>query len=138
MDIRWLEDLLALAETRNFRKAAERRHITQSGLSRRLQSLERWAAVTLVDREAVPLALTEHGKALALVAADVVRRLKQQRLSFAEKARGEGRSLSIAAPVPVSLGFLPGWLPRIEQSLGDVILTVLSGHLAHCCRLLDD
>src|SRR5690242_1348429 len=107
MDIRWLEDLLALAETRSFRKAAEQRHITQSGLSRRLQSLERWAAVTLVDREAVPVALTEHGKTLALVAADVVRRLKQQRLAFAEMNRGEGRSLSIAAPGLLSLGVLP-------------------------------
>jgi len=117
MDIRWLEDLLALAETRNFRQAAEQRHITQSGLSRRLQSLERWAAVPLVDRDAVPVALTEQGE-LVLVAADVVRRLKQQRQSFAEMSRGEGRSLSIAAPGLLSLGILPSWLPRIEQALG--------------------
>jgi len=40
MDIRWLEDLLALAERRNFRNAAEQRHITpQSGLSRRSSRL---------------------------------------------------------------------------------------------------
>jgi len=68
----------------------------------------------------------------------VVRRLKQQRLAFAEMTRGEGRSLSIAAPGLLSLGVLPGWLPRVEQALGEVSLTVLSGHLPQCRGFLDD
>lgn len=138
MDIRWLEDLLALSETRNFRKAAERRYITQSGLSRRLQSLERWAAVPLIDREASPVALTGDGKALALVAADVVLRLQQQRRAFAKTSHGDGRCLNLAATGLLSLGFLPGWLPWVEETLGDISLTVLSGHLPHCFALLEN
>ncbi len=138
LDIRWLEDLLALAETRSFRRAAELRHVTQSGLSRRIQSLEHWAAVPLVDREAAPLELTEHGKALAMVAADVVRRLNRQRSAFAETRRAGGRRLAIAAPPSLSVSFFPRWLPVIEQALGDVELTVLSEALPQSCVALTE
>lgn len=138
LDIRWLEDLLALAELRNFRKAAELRHIAQSGLSRRIQSLEHWAAVPLVDREATPLELTDHGKALAAVAADVVRRLNQQRVAFAEIRRTGARNVAIVAPRSLSVSFFPRWLPFIERALGELELTVLSEPLPQGCLALKE
>ena len=55
LDIAWLEDLLAIKEAGSFRKAAQKRNITQPGLSRRIQALERWAAVELVNRAADPV-----------------------------------------------------------------------------------
>jgi LysR family transcriptional regulator, hypochlorite-specific transcription factor HypT len=35
MELNWLEDFLALAERRNFSRAAEARHVTQPAFSRR-------------------------------------------------------------------------------------------------------
>jgi DNA-binding transcriptional LysR family regulator len=138
LDIRWLEDLLVLAETRNFRKAAAVRHVTQPGLSRRIQALERWASVPLIDRHAAPLALTEEGRALAAVAAEVVQRLRQQRLSFVDMKRSAGRHVVIAAPPVLTVAFLPLWLARIEQAVGDFNLTLLSGHLSACRAMLEE
>ena len=49
MQIKWVDDLLAVAQTKNFSRAADLRCVTQSALSRRIRSLEDWAGVELVD-----------------------------------------------------------------------------------------
>ena len=40
MRLEWLEDLLAVAETGSFQEAADRRRLTQSAFSRRIQHIE--------------------------------------------------------------------------------------------------
>lgn len=54
MELGWLEDFLALRELGSFTAAAERRNISQSAFSRRIQSLEEWLGVTLIDRSVRP------------------------------------------------------------------------------------
>ena len=44
MELIWFEDYLALAETLNFSRAAEARHVTQPAFSRRIRALEEWMA----------------------------------------------------------------------------------------------
>ncbi|TKR55007.1 LysR family transcriptional regulator [Allopusillimonas ginsengisoli] len=58
MKLVWLEDLLTLAEAGSFSKAAALRNITQPAFSRRIQLLETWLDVQLVDRRATPMRLT--------------------------------------------------------------------------------
>jgi len=45
----WLADLKALAETLNFSRAAEKRHITQPAFGRRIKSLEDWCGAELLS-----------------------------------------------------------------------------------------
>jgi len=40
VELKWLEDFISLARTRNFSRSAEERHVTQSAFSRRIQALE--------------------------------------------------------------------------------------------------
>lgn len=54
MDLGWLEDYLALREVGSFTAAAERRNLSQPAFSRRIQALEAWLGVTLVDRTCRP------------------------------------------------------------------------------------
>ena len=54
MELIWLEDYLALAETLNFSKAAEARHVTQPAFSRRIRALEDWVVFSLRRGGTVP------------------------------------------------------------------------------------
>ncbi|NNG64160.1 LysR family transcriptional regulator, partial [Pseudomonas fragi] len=65
MQIKWLDDLLAVAEWKNFSRAAEVRCVTQSALSRRIKSLEEWVGAELVDRGTYPVQLTPAGRAFS-------------------------------------------------------------------------
>ena len=49
MEIKWLEDFLAVASSGNFSRAAETRNVTQPAFSRQLKALELWTDVTLRD-----------------------------------------------------------------------------------------
>jgi DNA-binding transcriptional LysR family regulator len=58
METKWLEDFVSLAETRSFSRSAQLRHVTQPAFSRRIQALEAWAGIDLVDRSSYPTRLT--------------------------------------------------------------------------------
>ncbi len=55
METKWLEDFVSLAETRSFSRSAQLRHVTQPAFSRRIQALEAWAGIDLVDRSSYPV-----------------------------------------------------------------------------------
>ena len=62
MELIWLEDYLALAETLNFSRAAEARHVTQPAFSRRIRALENWVGADLFARTTHGVALTPAGE----------------------------------------------------------------------------
>ncbi|MFJ6997549.1 LysR family transcriptional regulator [Streptomyces sp. NPDC003090] len=80
MDLRQLEYFVAVAEERNFTRAAERVHISQSGVSARVRGLEKELGAELFDRSARTVTLTAAGEAAlaharaALAAADALGR----------------------------------------------------------------
>jgi DNA-binding transcriptional LysR family regulator len=80
MELRQLEYFVAVAEEANFTRAAERVHISQSGVSAQVRQLERELGAALFDRSRRAATLTPAGAAAleparaALAAADATRR----------------------------------------------------------------
>lgn len=62
IDIRQLRYFLVLAEELNFRRAAERLHLTQPPLSRQIAALEEALGVRLLDRDGPATRLTAAGR----------------------------------------------------------------------------
>ena len=79
MDLRQLEYFVAVAEEANFTRAADRVHITQSGVSAQIRQFERELGADLFDRSARLVRLTPAGAAAlpharkALAAAQAIR-----------------------------------------------------------------
>jgi DNA-binding transcriptional LysR family regulator len=78
MELRQLEYFVAVAEEGNFTRAAERVHISQSGVSAQIQQLERDLGAALIDRSGRTATLTpagsaalSHARAALSAAADV-------------------------------------------------------------------
>ncbi|MEU4562215.1 LysR family transcriptional regulator [Actinoplanes sp. NPDC023936] len=63
MDLRQLEYFVTVAETANFTRAAERMHITQSGVSAQIKALEHELGTRLFDRAGRVARLTDAGEA---------------------------------------------------------------------------
>ncbi|AMV44458.1 LysR family transcriptional regulator [Paraburkholderia caribensis] len=62
MELRQLRYFVAVAEERNFTRAAERLNMTQPPLSRQIQQIENMVGLALFERGARPLKLTEAGR----------------------------------------------------------------------------
>ncbi|OZC88824.1 LysR family transcriptional regulator [Rhodococcus sp. 06-412-2C] len=68
MELRQLEYFVAVAEEANFTRAAARVHISQSGVSAQIRSLERELGAELIDRSGGTATLTTAGEAALIQA----------------------------------------------------------------------
>lgn len=117
LDLEWLEDFLALAETGNFSRAAEARAIAQPAFSRHIRALEDWVGVELFDRSAHPAALTPAGQRFLPLLEGVLANLEAARIKARAAHELAAASLRFAATHVLSLTFFPRWLVGMEARL---------------------
>ncbi|SDD02243.1 DNA-binding transcriptional regulator, LysR family [Cupriavidus sp. YR651] len=129
MQLKWIEDLLAIEQTRSFSRASELRFVTQSALSRRVKSLEDWVGVELVDRGTYPVELTPAGRRFCEQSKESVGALTELRSELRQEARMPGRSIQITAGHTLSLTFLPKWLKQFHQQTGDFNARVVAANV---------
>jgi DNA-binding transcriptional LysR family regulator len=99
LDLRKLRYFVAVAEERNFGRAAQRLHIAQPVLSRQIRSFEAELGVQLLSRDSRGTTLTPAGAQL----------LEDASFLLAESTAVQHRLRSLAAPVTtVKVGVMPG------------------------------
>ncbi|MFL9863463.1 LysR substrate-binding domain-containing protein [Paraburkholderia fungorum] len=125
MEIKWIEDFIALARYQSFSRAAEFRNVTQSGFSRRIQSLEQWVGADLIDRSSFPPTLTPAGRLFQEAAEDILEKLFDTRAIIRTEQRMAGKGLQIAAGHTIALSFLPAWLKALTAHFGEVRARVI-------------
>ena len=79
MDEKDFELLQALADSRNITKAADKLHITQSALSKRIRSIERELGVELLLRSHQGIRFTPSGEAVLAHSRAAAREMEQMR-----------------------------------------------------------
>jgi LysR family transcriptional regulator, hypochlorite-specific transcription factor HypT len=130
METKWLEDFVSLAETRSFSRSAQLRHVTQPAFSRRIQALEAWAGIDLVDRSSYPTRLTPAGETLHAQALEMLDALQATRnMMRSHQAAGQDM-IDFAVPHTLAFAFFPHWLMELRQNFGAVKtrLTALNVH----------
>jgi Bacterial regulatory helix-turn-helix protein, lysR family len=93
MQLKILEDFVALAKTRSFTAAARSRNVTHPAFGRRIKALEEWLGSALVDRKQShgALKLTEAGEAFLVTATRTLSDLAKAKLTVSSSQREEIR-----------------------------------------------
>ena len=112
MDWDKLKIFHAVAEAGNFTKATYVLNLSQSAISRQIQSLEQELKTQLFERHARGLSLTENGEYLFKTAHEVISKLKDVESTFLDKKDKPSGKLSVTTVV----SFGTTWLtPRIQE-----------------------
>jgi len=89
VDLRQLEQFVAVAEQGSFTRAATRMHLVQSGMSATVAGLERELKVTLFNRTTRRVVLTDAGQTLLVHAREILEAIERAEASVASVAAGE-------------------------------------------------
>jgi len=135
MELRLLEDFLAVARLRNFSQACVARHMTQSALSRRIKALELWYGVPLIDRTSYPVMLTSAGAAFLPLAEQIVADLYRSRREAIASREAAGGTLKFAMPHSLAIYFFPNWW-REQRHDAAQRASVVAADLDECVDLL--
>jgi len=130
METKWLEDFVSLAETRSFSRSAQLRHVTQPAFSRRIQALEAWAGIDLVDRSSYPTRLTAAGETFHAQALEILDALQATRNMMRSHQPSGQDMIEFAVPHSLAFSFFPHWLMDLRPAFGAIKtrLTALNVH----------
>lgn len=135
MELKWLEDYLTLVDSGNFTTAAAIRNLSQPAFSRRIQALEAWLGVELVDRSKKPFRFTaaaaEHETTLRNLVNLVYQARNQIKFSIRERV-----GLSLAAQHSLLVTpFLPKFLEKLAASVHNLNYSVVSENMDTCVAM---
>ncbi|WLS00824.1 LysR family transcriptional regulator [Shinella sumterensis] len=136
MRLEWLEDLLAVAETGSFHEAAERRFLTQSAFSRRIQNIEDHIGIELFDRTRKPVQLRptmadKHDQIQRLAM-----ELRQLVVDLRLDARVASNRIVLASQHSLTTTLTPYLVKRMRQQNEAIHARLRSANLDECFGLL--
>lgn len=108
MDLRHLRYFVAVADEKSVSRAAHRLHVAQPALSRQIQALERELGLELLARQAVGVALTPVGEAIASSA----RAILEQASGLVRRAADAAHGLT--GRLVIGTGRASWWLEQIQ------------------------
>ncbi len=123
MELRHLRYFVAVAEEKNFTRAAARLHIAQPPLSRQIQQLEEDLGVALIEKGSRPLKLTEAGQFFLAHAKPLLDQVRELR-TMTQRVGQLERTLSIGFVASTLYGQLPEIVRRYRERHPEVEVTL--------------
>lgn len=113
--LRQLEYLVAVADTRNFRRAAERTNTTQPTLSEQVKALEERLGAQLVERGRSGVLMTPLGDQVVDIARRILRDANDIRVLTASGGKELAGLLRLGLPPTIGPYLLPRIVPGLRQ-----------------------
>lgn len=138
VDLTSLRLFVTVAEERNIARAAARRNIAASAVSKRMQELELAYSTPLLIRRSKGVSLTSAGEALAERARmliELTERVEAEMSAYASGMRGQVR---LSANPSAIIQFLPGLLARFFEAYPDIEIVMVEHTTLRSLRLLED
>lgn len=124
MDTQNLKAFVAVAECRSFSLAADRLHITQPAISKRIHMLEQQVDSQLFDRIGRHISLTEAGRTLLPHAESILREMQAARQAIADLAGEVKGQLKLITSHHIGLHRLPRILREYTERYPQVELDI--------------
>lgn len=137
MQFKWLQDFVALAQTRSFSRAAELRCVTHPAFGRRIKALEAWAGTPLIERGSGPVTLTAAGASLLDNAQQMVGNLDHARGELLDAAGRQASTVTLATGRTLARTLLADLLQRVEPLLVQGELRILTRSLTETAQMLE-
>ncbi|WP_405014777.1 LysR family transcriptional regulator [Kitasatospora sp. NBC_01539] len=127
MQLQQLRYFAAVADLRNFTRAAERLHVAQPSLSQQIRSLERELGGELFHRTRGNIALTDAGEALLPLARRILADTDSARLAVQETVQLRRGRVRLGAPPSLCTSLVPDVLGAFRSRHPAVDLLVREG-----------
>ncbi len=124
MDIPAIKAFIQVAKSRSFSKAAERLHLTQPAVSKRIALLEKQIGMRLIDRIGRQITLTEAGSRLLPRAIALIDDFEDTRRSLTNLSGEVSGILNLGISHHLGLHRLPPLLKRFSEKFPDVALDI--------------
>jgi DNA-binding transcriptional LysR family regulator len=115
MELRQLEQFIAVAELGSFTLAAKRLHVVQSGVSATIQGLERDLGARLLERGSGGVTLTPAGAALLPAARLTLEAARSAREAVTQVATGIAGEVSLGTMSSIDVIDFPALLAQLRQ-----------------------
>lgn len=125
MDLRQLRYFVAVAQERNFTRAAQILHIAQPPLSRQIQLLEEELGVALIIRKSRPIRLTDAGRLFYEQSLQVLGRVEQMQTATRRVGLNQNSVLSIGFVASTLYGELPSLVRKLRQHAPELDIQLL-------------
>jgi LysR family transcriptional regulator, hypochlorite-specific transcription factor HypT len=136
MRLEWLEDIVAIAQTGSFSGAAERRNLTQSAFSRRIQQIEEHIGVQLFDRSRKPVQLRATTQAQGAQIEQIATALRQLVVDLRRGDRVASNRIVIASQHSLTTSIAPKIIQGLQDRGEEVFVRLRSANLDECFGLL--
>ena len=124
MDLANLSAFIAVAEAGSFSQAAERLHLTQPAVSKRIAALEQQLEQRLFDRLGREVSLTQGGRTLLPRAYQILAAFEDTRRALTNLSGEVSGRLTLATSHHIGLHRLPALLRRFTQAYPKVQLDI--------------
>jgi len=126
LEIRWIEDLLALDQEKSISKAAILRHVTQSAFTRRIQNIEDTLGFKILKRYSKNVDFTDAGQVLLSTSKNIKNQMDVT-INYLEK-NIKDNELSIKFAVSHSLitQFFPKFTQKLYSQYDDLKLEIIA------------
>jgi DNA-binding transcriptional LysR family regulator len=131
MELRQLKYFIAVAEALNFRKAAERLHITQPSVSRKVRQLEEELGVTLLIRDRNQVYLSDVGRVVLHKAKALMAEAAELAESVNRTDKGERGSLKVGVGIPLARSIrglvteFARQFPKVDVQYQDIVFAAM-------------
>lgn len=129
LEIRWIEDLIALESEGSISKAAELRCVSQSSFTRRIQHLEDLLGFNVINRDTKHMHFTDAGRILLKTSKTIKTQLDETLDLLSEQQQEQQGSIKIAISHSLIAQFLPKFISSLPSSMQGIHYEVSSVNL---------